>query len=169
MWKKCKKIWVSKGIWSLLYNQYQIFLKHAVFATFWTILNKLRIQNFRKNWWSKAKMLAKNCNNALPPDGVSPTCNSLIFFQIFDSVTCVPLWCPNFMQRNRKTNKQVSEIFQVVLMDHRLTDMGDYIGPLRISQGPKWQFLFYSPKVLKGFFHFLHDCRGQWDASLEKQ
>ena len=29
-----------------------------------------------------------------------------IFFQKSGSVTFVPLWCPNFMQKNRKTNDQ---------------------------------------------------------------
>ena len=28
------------------------------------------------------------------------------FFQKFGSVTFVPLWCPNFMQKLEKTNKQ---------------------------------------------------------------
>ena len=34
-----------------------------------------------------------------------------IFFQKSGSVTFVPLWCPNFMQKTRKTNEQ-SEIFK---------------------------------------------------------
>ena len=39
--------------------------------------------------------------------GFSPLCDPpRFFFQKSGSVTFVPLWCPNFMQKTRKTNEQ---------------------------------------------------------------
>ena len=60
-----------------------------------------------------------------------------IFFQKSGSVTFVPLWCPNFMQKIRKILGVVSEIFKDGRMDHGRTDMGDYIGPPRVNLGSK--------------------------------
>ena len=37
-----------------------------------------------------------------------------IFFQKSGSVTIVPLWCPNFMQKIRKNQWAVSEIFKAI-------------------------------------------------------
>ena len=64
-----------------------------------------------------------------------------IFFQKSGSVTFVPLWCTNFMQKIRKILRAVSEIFKDGLRttDYYYglrTDMGDYIGPPRINWGP---------------------------------
>ena len=59
-----------------------------------------------------------------------------IFFQKPGSVTFVPLWCTNFMQKIRKILRAVSEIFKDGLRtDGRTTDMGDYIGPLSGKPG----------------------------------
>ena len=44
-----------------------------------------------------------------------------IFFRKSGSVTFVPLWCTNFMQKIRKILRAVSEIFKDGLTD-RLTD-----------------------------------------------
>ena len=63
------------------------------------------------------------------------------FFQKSGSVTFVPLWCNNFMQKIRIILRAVSEIFKDGRTDHRLTDgrtdMGDYIGPSRVNPGSK--------------------------------
>ena len=84
-----------------------------------------------------------------------------IFFQKSGSVTFVPLWCPNFMQKTKKTNEQslrylktdthtdthtdkirkkqqaVSKIFKDRQTDG-LTDKGGYYGPHHwINPGPK--------------------------------
>ena len=61
-----------------------------------------------------------------------------IFFQKSGSVTFVPLWCTNFMQKIRKILRAVSEIFKDGRTNGRtngLTDMGDYIGPLSGTPG----------------------------------
>ena len=60
-----------------------------------------------------------------------------IFFQKSGSVTFVPLWCTDFMQKIRKILRAVSEIFKDGLRttDHGRTDMGDYIGPLSGKPG----------------------------------
>ena len=45
--------------------------------------------------------------------GFSPICDPpRFFFQKSGSVTFEPLWCPNFMQKIRKTNGQPLEIFK---------------------------------------------------------
>ena len=87
-----------------------------------------------------------------PKTGVFPHLRPpKIFFQKSGSVTFVPLWCTNFLQKIRKILRAVSEIFKdgprttdgrtdhwPRTMDHwpRTTDIGDYIGPLRINWGP---------------------------------
>ena len=61
-----------------------------------------------------------------------------IFFQKSGSVTFVPLWCTNFMQKIRKILRAVSEIFKDGRTDYYYglrTDMGDYIGPLSGKPG----------------------------------
>ena len=73
--------------------------------------------------------------------GFSPICDPKIFFQKSGSVTFVPLWCTNFMQKIRKILRAVSEIFKDGLLrtttDGLRTDMGDYIGPSRVNPGSK--------------------------------
>ena len=44
--------------------------------------------------------------------GFSPISDPQDFFQKSGSVTFVPLWCPNFMQKIRKNQWTVSEIFK---------------------------------------------------------
>ena len=74
-----------------------------------------------------------------PQNGVfSPFVTPKIFFQKSGSVTFVPLWCTNFMQKIRK----IVEIFKDERTTDELrtdgrTDMGDYIGPSRVNQGSK--------------------------------
>ena len=60
-----------------------------------------------------------------------------IFFQKSGSVTFVPLWCTNFMQKFRKILRAVSEIFKDGPTDHGRTDMSDYIGASRVNPGSK--------------------------------
>ena len=55
--------------------------------------------------------------------GFSPICDPQDFF-----FKIGPLWCPNFMQKIRKNQWAVSEIFK----DGR-TDKGDYNGPHRVN------------------------------------
>ena len=72
--------------------------------------------------------------------GFPPFATPQDFFQKSGSVTFVPLWCTNFMQKIRKILRAVSEIFK----DGRTNgptdgrkDMGDYIGPSRVNPGSK--------------------------------
>ena len=62
-----------------------------------------------------------------------------IFFQKSGTVTFVPLWCPNFMKKNRKTNwlplRYIEKDHRPT--DHWQTDRGDYIGLLSINKGQK--------------------------------
>ena len=44
-------------------------------------------------------------------EGFPPFVTPQIFFQKSGSVTFVPLWCPNFMQKLKKSNER-SEIFK---------------------------------------------------------
>ena len=59
-----------------------------------------------------------------------------MFFQKSGSVTFVPLWCPNFMKKIRKTSKRSLRYLKT---DGRTngprTDMGNYIGPSRVNPG----------------------------------
>ena len=72
------------------------------------------------------------------------------FFQKSGSVTFVPLWCTNFMQKFRKILRAVFEIFKDGrTTDYgRTTDMGDFIGPSRVNPGSK-KFFTPSPKVFE--------------------
>ena len=45
-------------------------------------------------------------------EGFSPFVTLKIFFQKSGSVTFVPLWCSNFMQKIRKNQRAVSKIFK---------------------------------------------------------
>ena len=58
------------------------------------------------------------------------------FFSKIDSVTFVPLWCPNFMQKIENTNGQSLKYLKTdrQTMDGPRTDRCDYIGSLRINQ-----------------------------------
>ena len=58
-----------------------------------------------------------------------------IFFQKSGSVTFVPLWCPNFMQKIRKKQWTVSEIFKDRRMDQRTRAITK--DPLGWTRGPK--------------------------------
>ena len=62
--------------------------------------------------------------------GFLPFVTPKIFFQKSGSVTFVTLWCSNFMQKIRKKQLTVSEIFtdgpKDGPMDHVRTDNGDY-------------------------------------------
>ena len=63
-----------------------------------------------------------------------------ILFQKSGSVTFVPLWCPNFMQKIRKTNERS---LRYLKMDRRTTDGRTRAitkDPLGRNRGPKWLF-----------------------------
>ena len=67
-----------------------------------------------------------------------------IFFQKLGSVTFVPLWCTIFMQKIRKKQWAVFEIFKDRLTDaltgwptDQWNNMGDYYGPHRVNPGSK--------------------------------
>ena len=69
------------------------------------MLTLLCIWNFRQFWWLDAEILTKYIKNAPKwffPQFVTPK----FFFQKSGSVTFVPLWCPKFMQKIRKTNER---------------------------------------------------------------
>ena len=69
-----------------------------------------------------------------------------IFFQKSGSVTFVPLWCTNFMQKIRKILRAVSEIFKDGRTDHGRTNEGDYYGPNRVNPG--CTFFFRNRSIL---------------------
>ena len=78
------------------------------------------MRNFRNFWWLDAEIWAKNIKNT-PKMGVFPHLRPpKFFFQKSGSVTFVPLWCTNFMQKIRKILGAVSEIFK----DGPRTDYG---------------------------------------------
>ena len=94
------------------------------------------MQNYIKIVRAVFEIWTKNIKNA-PKMGVFPHLRPpKIFFQKSGSVTFVPLWCTNFMQKIRKILRAVSEIFK----DGLRTDMGDYIGPSRVNPGSKMVF-----------------------------
>ena len=55
-------------------------------------------------------------------EGFPPFATPYDFFQKSGSVTFVPLWCTNFMQKIRKILRAVSEIFKDGRTDHGPTD-----------------------------------------------
>ena len=101
-------------------------------------MRTVQTQNFVKILRAVFEIWTKNIKNA-PKMGVFPHLRPpKIFFQKSGSVTFVPLWCTNFMQKFRKILRAVSEIFKDGLL--RTTygprmDMGDYIGPLSGKPG----------------------------------
>jgi len=106
-------------------------------------MRTVQTQNFVKILRAVFEIWTKNIKNA-PKMGVFPHLRPpKIFFQKSGSVTFVPLWCTNFMQKIRKILRAVSEIFKDGRTDHgrmnhgRTTDMGDYIGPPRVNPGSK--------------------------------
>ena len=68
------------------------------------------------------------------------------FFQKLGSVTFVPIWYSNFVQKIRKSNGRSPKIFKGGLTDGPRTDKGD-IRP-QINRGPNrnLKLLFKSPK-----------------------
>ena len=66
---------------------------------------------FQKPLITGCRDMNKNLKNA-PKMEVSPFVTPKITFQKSGSVTFVPLWCPNFMQKIRKILKAVSEILK---------------------------------------------------------
>ena len=101
-------------------------------------MRTVKTQNFVKILRAVFEIWTKNIKNA-PKMGVFPHLRPpKIFFQKSGSVTFVPLWCTNFMQKIRKILRAVSEIFKDGRTNGRtngLTDMGDYIGPLSGTPG----------------------------------
>ena len=83
-----------------------------------------------------------------PQNGVFPLfVTPKIFSQKSGSVTIVPLWCSNFMQKIRKNQWTVSEIFTDGPTDQWTdgpTDKGDYKGPPQVNPGSKKTFLVLS-------------------------
>ena len=135
-----KRLSLKKGVWLLLYSPNQNFLGHAVFAMCQVSMRTVQTQNFVKILRAVFEIWTKNIKNA-PKMGVFPHLRPpKIFFQKSGSVTFVPLWCTNFMQKIRKILRAVSEIFKDGLRttDYYYglrTDMGDYIGPLSGKPG----------------------------------
>ena len=119
-------------------------------------MKTVQTQNFIKILRAVFEIWTKNIKNA-PKMGVFPHLRPpKIFFQKSGSVTFVPLWCTNFMQKNRKILRAVSEIFKDGRTNGRtngLTDMGDYIGPL--SGKPRVQYAFQKSGYIKKYSHFL--------------
>ena len=103
---------LKKGVWLLLYSPNQNFLGHAVFARCSVSMRTVQTQNFVKILGAVFEIWTKNIKNA-PKMGVFPHLRPLkIFFQKSGSVTFVPLWCSNFMQKSRKILRAVSQIFK---------------------------------------------------------
>ena len=75
-------------------------------------MRTVQTQNFVKILRAVFEIWTKNIKNA-PKMGVFPHLRPpKIFFQKSGSVTFVPLWCTNFMQKIRKILRAVSEIFK---------------------------------------------------------
>ena len=89
------------------------------------------MQNYIKIVRAVFEIWTKNIKNA-PKMGFFPHLQPpKIFFQKPGSVSFVPLWCTNFMQKIREILRVVSEIFKDgptdgQAKDHGLTDKGDY-------------------------------------------
>ena len=72
--------------------------------------------------------------------GFPPFATPKIFFQKSGSVTFVPLWCTNFMQKIRKILRAVSEIFKDGLTDGLTDGQTDGWTDKRGSgESPKWK------------------------------
>ena len=107
-------------------------------------MRTVQTQNFVKILRAVFEIWTKNIKNA-PKMWVFPHLRPpKIFFQKSGSVTFVPLWCTNFMQKIRKILRAVSEIFKDGRTDgptdgrtNGRTDMGDYIGPPWVNPGSK--------------------------------
>ena len=117
-------------------------------------MRTVQTQNFVKILKAVFEIWTKNIKNA-PKMGVFPHLRPpKIFFQKSGSVTFVPLWCTNFMQKIKKILRAVSEIFKDGLRttDYgpRTTDMGDYIGPSRVNPGSK---IIYVSKFIPNYPH----------------
>ena len=90
------------------------------------------MQNYIKIVRAVSEIWTKNIKNA-PKRGFFPHLRPpTIFFQKSGSVTFVPLWCTNFMQKIRKILKAVSEIFK----DSRTTNDGPTDGQGRLLRTP---------------------------------
>ena len=116
-------------------------------------------QNFVKILRAVFEIWTKNIKNA-PKMGVFPHLRPpKIFFQKSGSVTFVPLWCTNFMQKIRKILRAVSEIFKDGLL-RTTTDYG-----LRTTDGHGWlhRTLSGKPGVQKCINHA---CLPQTPSSL---
>ena len=75
-------------------------------------MRTVETQNFVKILRAVFEIWTNNIKNA-PKMGVFPHLRPpKIFFQKSGSVTFVPLWCTNFMQKIRKILRAVSEIFK---------------------------------------------------------
>ena len=97
--------------------------------------------------------------------GFSPICDPQDFFQKSGSVTFVPLWCSNFMQKIRKNQWTVSEIFKDGRTDHgRTNGQGRLLrtpsGKPWVRKKKTWWHDNTSPwsKIWQGSLHFLKMC-----------
>ena len=71
------------------------------------------------DWMQRYGQKHQKCpQNGVFPPSVTPK----IFFQKSGSVTFVPLWCPNFMQKTRKTNEQSLRYLKTDTRTHTHTD-----------------------------------------------
>ena len=98
-------------------------------------LELIMYMKFQKFSMTGCRDMDKKYKNA-PKMGVSPICDPQDFFQKSGSATFVPLWCPNFMHKTRKSQLTVSEIFKDGRTDWR-TNKGDYYGPHQVNPRSK--------------------------------
>ena len=120
------------------------------------------MQNYIKIVRAVFEIWSKNIKNTLKRGFFPHFRPPKIFFQKSGSVTFVPLWCTNFMQKIRKILRAVSEIFNNgPWTDGRTADIGDYIGPLWINQGPKLldsRGVKAVPAILSSYIYLLMSC-----------
>ena len=93
-----------------------------------------------------------------PKNGFSLICDPQDFFEKSGTVTFVPLWCTNFMQKIRKILRVVSEIFKDGRMDHGYGWLYRTLSGKRGVQNNKnsiYTYLTYSQTALAFISHSL--------------
>ena len=92
---------------------FQIFLGHAVFMRCQVSIGTVQKQNSIEIVKAIFEIWTKIIKNALKKWLVPPFVTPKDFFQKSGSVTFVPLWCPNFMQKIRKILRAVSAVIML--------------------------------------------------------
>ena len=106
---------------------------------------------FQKLLMTGCRDMDKNIKTT-PKMGFSPFVTPKIFFQKSGSITFVPLWCPNFMQKLEKTNEQCLRYLKTDTRMDGLTTEVITKDPFGLARGPKW-YLKAIPKCFNPSHH----------------